>query len=70
MRNATIILILIFLSGCANMTEREKTTALIVGGVVVGAIIISTADSGGNKVAEQNCFYHMNSAGQQTQVCR
>ena len=35
---------LALLTGCANMTPREKQTAAIVGAVVVAAIIISAND--------------------------
>ena len=46
-----IILVLILLSGCANMSPREKQTAWIVTGVVIGAVIISS----GKDSAEDNC---------------
>lgn len=35
------ILLLLQITGCANMTPREKQTAYIVGGLIGAAIIIS-----------------------------
>lgn len=42
MKNITVILLAIVMAGCANMSERERQTAWIVGGIVVGAAIISS----------------------------
>ena len=45
MKNIIWLAILLPMLGCANMSEREKQTAWIVGGVVVAAIIISSSSS-------------------------
>lgn len=35
------ILLALSLCGCANMSEREKQTAVIAGSILVGAVIIA-----------------------------
>lgn len=44
MKIITLLVALALLTGCANMTPREKQTTAIVGAVIVGAIIISAND--------------------------
>ena len=44
MKTVTLMVTLMLLASCANMTPREKQTAAIVGAIVVGAIIISAND--------------------------
>lgn len=49
-----LILALIFIFGCAtieNWSDKEKQTAAIVAGLVVGAIIIAEAD--GDKIINE-----------------
>ena len=49
MKLIIILLCSLMLIGCANMTPAQKQTAWIVGGVVVGAIIISSDSSSEKK---------------------
>lgn len=46
MKNVFIILLVLMLAACANMTEREKQTAWIVGSIVVAGVAISMANDG------------------------
>ena len=63
-----LLLVILMLSGCANMTPAEKTqTALIIGGIlVVGAI---AANNGGGSAAK-DCYWVIGPGDSQTQVCR
>ena len=56
MKNWILIFVLIGLSACANMTPREKQTAYIVGGILIGAVIISSGD--GDKIINKPCHNH------------
>ena len=56
MKKWWIFIALISLTGCANMTERERQTAWIVAGIVVGAVIISESD--GDTVINEGCRAH------------
>ena len=62
-----LLLVVLMLSGCANMTPAEKTqTALIIGGIiVVGAI---AAGSGGS--SSQDCYWVVGPGSESTRVCR
>ena len=64
-----ILLTVLVLSGCANMTPAEKQqTALIIGGIiVVGAI---AANSGGSSSAAQNCYWVVGPGNDSTRVCQ
>src|SRR5690606_11319483 len=44
MKRLVLLACALILSGCANMTPAERTTAMIVGGVIVTAVIISASD--------------------------
>ncbi len=50
MKNLILIIALIFLFGCANMTTQERQTAYVVTGVVLGIVAISVADKNGTTV--------------------
>lgn len=45
MKKLFLILTAFVLTACANMTEREKQTAWIVGGVVVVGVVIALSAS-------------------------
>lgn len=49
-----LLALLVFSSGCANMTEQEKRTAGIVVGVVVVGVLLSTS-GGGSSGSDKAC---------------
>lgn len=69
MKKLFLILMAFVLSACANMTEREKQTAWIVGGVVVvGAIIVLSASD--NATVEPCRKFFIGVDENATLVCR
>ncbi len=50
-----ILVLLILISGCANMSEREKQTAWIVGSIIVTGAIISKSQKN-ETIIEQKCY--------------
>ncbi len=50
-----ILVLLILISGCANMSEREKQTAWIIGSVIVASVIISKSQKN-EIIIEQKCY--------------
>lgn len=57
MKKVTWLAILLFISGCANMTPGQKQTAYIIGGLVVVAVVSSSYD---HAHAEPNCYFVVN----------
>lgn len=57
MKNLILIITLIFLSACANMTTQERQTAYVVTGVVLGIVAISIADDNGTTINDV-CHAH------------
>jgi len=68
MKNILWLVILLPMLGCANMSEKEKTVAWVVGGIVITSIILSSSGDS-NVPLEENCFFHMNSDGSTSTVC-
>ena len=58
MKNLVLVLVLVGLTACANMTERQKQTATIVGAIVVGAVIISANDGDTTVINNKPCHPH------------
>lgn len=58
MKKFWILSCALILMGCASMTERQKQTAWIVGGVLVGAVIISSGSD--TTVNNVRCQPHSN----------
>lgn len=56
--------------GCANMTEREKQTAWIVGGVVVAAVIISSSKGSSTVINDCKHSIVIHPDGSSDQICR
>jgi len=57
MRTFIVLSILLGLSGCANMSEQERNTAMIIGGIlIVGAIAAQDSDS----PPKQQCGFAIN----------
>ncbi len=57
MKTLLLIVVLFILSACASWTPREKQTAAIVAGVIIGAVIIAEND-GDTTVIHQPCHTH------------
>lgn len=71
MKHLLIIFLVLMLTACANMTERERQTAWIVGGiVVVGAAISIAADDGGTTVINCRTVIIVRADGSSDHVCR
>lgn len=65
MKNIICVVLIFLLSGCANMTPREKTVTLIAVGVIIGAAAISS----GGSVEEESCGWSVGPNGS-TRFCR
>ncbi|KKL54238.1 hypothetical protein LCGC14_2267400 [marine sediment metagenome] len=58
MKSLILVLVLIGLTACANMTTREKQTAVIVASVIIGAVIISANDGDSTVINNKPCHTH------------
>lgn len=60
MKSFIVVIALLGLTACANMTPREKQTAQIVGAILIGAVIISANDSNNITVVNEGkpCHTH------------
>lgn len=67
MKKVAWLAILLLMTGCANMTAREKQTAYIVGVIVIAAVAVSSNSGHKHEEAELNCFFVFPSGGQ---VCQ
>lgn len=66
MRKILLMLVVLALTGCANMTTGQKTAAWIVGGaIVVGAVASSGSSSNDH---EHTCFFAI-SGDRSTRIC-
>jgi uncharacterized lipoprotein NlpE involved in copper resistance len=68
MKKLLLILVTLSLAGCANMTERERQTVWIVGGVLVAGAAIAASNGGSSASCRQ--FIVVRGDGSSDHVCR